>query len=237
MGLMALLLALGIALQHEIPRWRGDGSAAVAAQPVGHLPQPLACPAPGTRIAIIGDSHVAGSRMEPDGIPFGVVFEEALAGQIIVERYGVGGETAAASEQRWRSRDLEGFDWVMLMLGTNDAAPRGWLRNKQPVPLAEFKASLIRQIDHWQSRGHSVVLLAAPPGGSPAIAKRITPYRQAVREVGRVSGVAVLDPAEALATCPADAPALTRDALHMNAAGHLCLGTWLAQQLCPQLPR
>jgi len=233
LGLAAVLAGLGIALRDEVPHWRSGGSDAVATASVGHMPQPLACPNAGTRIAIIGDSHVAGSRMEPDGMPFAGVLEQALAGRITAMRLGVGGETAAGAEQRARSRDLAGFDGIMLMLGTNDAAPRGWLRGKQPVPLTAFRASLTRQIAGWRARGLDVVLLAPPPGGSPAIAARLRPYREAVRDVGRASGVAVLDPADAFVSCPADAPLLIRDALHMNAAGHRCLGQWLAQRLCP----
>ncbi len=233
LGLAALLLGLGIALHDEVPRWHSGGSDAVAAASVGYLLQPLACPAPGTRIAVIGDSHVSGSRMEPGGMPFAAVLEQALAGRITAMRLGVGGETAAVAEQRAPSRDLAGFASVMLMLGTNDAAPRGWVRDKQPVPLTAFRASLTRQIGWWRARGLDVVLLAPPPGGSAAIAARLQPYRHAVRDVGRASGVAVLDPADAFVTCPSDAPLLTRDALHMSAAGHRCLGQWLAQQFCP----
>jgi hypothetical protein len=77
-----------------------------------------------------------------------------------------------------------------------------------------------------------VILLAPPPAGSKAIATRLAPYREAARDVGREMEVAVLDPADAFADCPSAQPVLVRDALHMNEAGHRCLGNWLARRLC-----
>lgn len=235
---IALAVAAGMLgavawLWPELPKWRPGGTASTRASSVAHLPRPLACPAVGSGIAIIGDSHVAGSRMGEDGKPFGAVLESALGVPVRVTLRGAGGATAADGERRWRGRDLADTDLVILAFGTNDAAPRGWLRDKTPVALADFKASLTRQITQWRARGHAVVLLAPPPGGSAAITARLEPYRMANREVGEALGTAVLDPADAFAGCPSAQPVLVRDALHMNARGHHCLGTWLAHQFCP----
>lgn len=169
------------------------------------------------------------------GEPFGQVFAQALGGRVVISLHGVGGHTAAMGEQRWRGRDLPGTDLVILAFGTNDAAPRGWLRDKQPVAIADYTAALSHQIARWSARGQTVVLLAPPPGGSPAITARLQPYRHAARNVGRANALAVLDPADAFASCPASQPVLERDALHMNAAGHRCLGLWLARQFCPAI--
>jgi len=43
----------------------------------------------------------------------------------------------------------------------------------------------------------------------------------------------VLDPADAFTACADSEPLLIRDALHMNAVGHACLGEWLVSQFCP----
>lgn len=107
------------------------------------------------------------------------------------------------------------------------------MRDKTPVHLNDYKASLSRQIVTWRARGHEVALLAPAPGGSAAITRRVAPYRQAAQEVGHRLGVAVFDPADAFASCPTAQPLLARDALHMNAAGHRCHGAWLAHQFCP----
>lgn len=164
---------------------------------------------------------------------FGEVLEQTLARNIAVGRLGIGGQTAMMGEKQWRGRSLPDADLVILAFGTNDAAPRGWMSNKEPVRIADYKASLARQIEARRAAGAGVVLLAPPPGGSAAITQRLVPYRAAAREVGRRLGIAVLDPADAFASCPSAQPVLLRDALHMNSAGHLCLGAWLAQQFCP----
>ena len=229
----ALVLGLTAALWQEIPHWRIGGSRSTASSSVAYLPEKLTCPDDAAAIAVIGDSHVAGSRMESSGAPFGAVLAQRLGRRVKVALYGAGGATAIRGEQRWRERDLPDASLVILAYGTNDAAPRGWLRDKTPVALTEYRASLARQIVGWRTGGRDVVLLAPPPGGSAAITARITPYRRAAHDVGRMLGIAVLDPADAFASCPAAQPVLANDALHMNAAGHQCLGTWLAHKFCP----
>lgn len=234
-ALACAVLTLGAvaALWQEVPQWRVGGTRSLAASSVTHRPGPLACPADGTTIAVIGDSHVAGGRMGGAGAPFAVVLEQALRGRVAVVRRGVGGQTAAMGEATWATRGLPDAGLAIIAYGTNDAAPRGWLRNREPVGPAAFKASLTRQIGGWRASGAQVILLAPPPGGSRAIAARLAPYREATRDVGRATGVTVLDPADGLATCTASEPLLAYDALHMNAGGHQCLGQWLARQLCP----
>lgn len=233
--LLLSLLGLVVAAWADLPHWRVDGTNSTYAASVTHLPGPLPCPGAGAGIAIIGDSHVAGSRMEGGGMPFGEVLERQLLEGVRVMRHGIGGETAASAEQRWQGRDLNEANLVILALGTNDAAPRGWLSDKAPVPLPDYKASLTRQIAGWRARGSEVALLAPPPGGSAAMTARLAPYRKAAREVGIMMNVATFDPADAFTGCTRDQPLLGRDALHMNAAGHRCLGRWLARQFCPVL--
>lgn len=233
LAVVALMLGLLAALWQELPQWRLGGTQSAPASSVAYLVGDLGCPVSGTGIAIIGDSHVAGSRMGEGGAPFGVVLERSLAGRVTVVRYGAGGETALDGEKRWRGRSLLTADVVILSYGTNDAAPRGWTGDKSPVPVDDYKASLNRQITGWRNHGAQVVVLAPPPGGSTAITRRLSPYREAARAVGRSEKVAVLDPADAFASCPSAQPVLVRDALHMNAAGHKCLGSWLADQFCP----
>lgn len=233
-GAVIVLLGVIVALAPEIPHWRISGTRSTPVEAIAGTDIAPGCPRQSARIAIIGDSHVAGSRMGGAGAPFGAVLAKTLAGQVEVERYGIGGATAADGARRWQGRDLPEVGLVILAFGTNDAAPRGWLRSKTPVPTSRFKAVMTQMIEGWRAKGHQVALLAPPPGGSAAITRRLAPYRIAVGELGTSLGVAVLDPAEAFAACSAAQPVLTHDALHMNAAGHKCLGEWLAQRLCPQ---
>lgn len=219
----------------DIPQWQADGTAPVAAASLTRGREQLSCPPPGSRIAIHGDSHVAGTGGGAPVKPFGRVLGTMLAPGVIVRLRGQGGDTALMGERRWPV-EHGSADLVLLAYGTNDAAPRGWLRAKRPVPVPAFAASLQRQIDQWQAAGAKVALLAPPPPGSTAMLRRIAPYRTAAAMLGERNGIAVLDPAEAFAAC-ASAPALLRrDALHMTSAGHRCLGRWLAETLCPAQP-
>lgn len=233
-GYIVVGLSLGLlaVLWNEIPRWRAGGADPVATPSVKWGAELLHCPENRGRIAIFGDSHVTGDRTEQGTMPFGKVLESRLAGGIRVALHGVGGDTAMIGEQRWLGGGAGG-DLVILAYGSNDAAPRGWLRSKRPVGIEAFAGSLQRQINHWRSEGSSVALLAPPPGGSKAIAARMAAYRTAVMSVGKANGVPVMDPADAFAGCGTAAPMLGYDALHMTAAGHACLGEWLASQLCP----
>lgn len=236
---IALLFCLLALVWPEVPAWRQAGANSLPAASVALRKSPLGCPPANAVIALFGDSHVKGSRMTgnaPTGQkPYGKVLERTLGNGAKVTLNGVGGHTAQMGETRWLQSD-QSADLVVIAYGTNDAAPRGFLRSKTAVPVTAFKASLARQITHWHAKSRQVILLAPPPGGSAAINRRLQPYREATREVGAQLNVAVLDPADALASCASAQPLLTHDALHLNPAGHQCLGTWMASQICPREP-
>lgn len=226
------LVALLVFSWRELPRWQFGGAQPVPATSVAWGQDLLSCPQDGSRIAIYGDSHVEGFRGTDGGKPFGKVFEETLGQDVRVNLLGVGGDTAAIGEGRWLGRQ-DGADIVIIAYGTNDAAPRGWLRPTKPVEVEAFKASLEKHIDRRRAEAAMIVLMAPPPPGSRAMLDRIAPYRRAVAELGMARKIAVLDPANALARCSGTGPLLDHDALHMSAAGHQCLGEWLAEQFCP----
>lgn len=228
-----LVIGLGWAGWREMPRWRSTGVVSVPMQAVGHASGQRLCPAAGSRLALRGDSHVAGARMEGPGggLPYGAVLEEELGRGVAVAMHAEGGATAAMGEAAL-ARQPSSQGLVLFAYGSNDAGVRGWLGRKTAVPLAEFRASLHRLIEAARLNGAQVALIAPPPPGSLAMAARLQPYREVVREVGQAAGVAVFDPAIAFAGCPEDEPLLTTDALHLNARGHACLGRWLARELC-----
>jgi len=194
-------------------------------------------PASLQRIAIEGDSNVLtghlprlidGSR--PPG--FGAVLERAGKGQLAVVIRGTGGDTAALGARRWAAASAP-VDLVILVYGTNDADPRGPLSRRRATPLSDYTAAMRGSIRRHRARGTTVLVLGPLAGGSWAIARRLEPYRRAARGVAVAEGAAFLDSHAALAACPADEPLLTRDALHLNARGHACLGRWLAERLIP----
>lgn len=239
-ALICAFVALGALalLWVEIPSWRIGGARSLPASSVAHLQESLTCPSEGEQIAIYGDSHVTGGRMTQfggeSGPAFGRVLEAELGADISVSLRGVGGHTARLGEARWDVRD-SAEETVVIAYGTNDAAPRGWLRSKEPVPVPDYKSALERLASAGAEAGRQVVFLAPPPAGSSAIMQRLRPYRSALRDLGRELKVPVLDPADAFAACEGSQPLLTYDALHMNAAGHRCLGEWLAARFC-QVP-
>lgn len=232
-GLIALVaLAVLVAVfWQEIPAWRSGGTIALAMPTVGGDDAASLCPSPGGTIELRGDSHVAGARMEDKAPAYPQVMQDQLGPRIRILAQGIGGFTAQMAERHWLARGVQG-EAVLLAFGTNDAAPRGWIGGKQSVPIESFKASLVRQIESLRHQGARVGLIAPPPAGSPAMNHRLAPYRAAVAEVGKATGVPVFDPAESLAGCERGHPMLVRDALHLNAAGHRCIGTWLARRIC-----
>lgn len=238
LAIFALVIAL-ILLRDEIPQWGGGGTRSVVMATVDQNSDLLTCPEPGSSIAFHGDSLVAGGRMGEGADPSRDAYVHVLARHfgdgVSVEQRGWGGATAEMGAQRWNNPELSG-DIVVIAFGSNDAAMRGWLSTKEPVPLDDFAASLTRQVQFWRGEGRLVALMPPPPPGSDAMAERLAPYRETVAALGEQLDVAVLDPAGAFAQCEASGPLLTRDALHMNVAGHQCVGEWLVEQFCPTQP-
>lgn len=230
-----VLIAFAILVFHrEVPGWRAGGTTGVTPPFVGFDSGSSLCPEDSQTVELRGDSLVLGMRMgrpEQAGSPYGKLAERELGRGIRVVLNGKGGATAASGAASWMGSKAEG-QIVLLAYGTNDAAVRGWLSDKDSVQLTSFRESLSEHIRDAQIRGAVVALLAPPPVGSPAMADRLQPYRRAVELTGHEEGISVFDPAEAFAACRDQEPLLTMDALHLNSAGHACLGTWLAQRLC-----
>lgn len=204
-----------------------------AAVMVGYNPPGSLCSVDLNLIELRGDSLVIGSRMGGKGRPYGAVLAQQLGGGVQVLLRGRGGATAVDGETMWRQAGVEG-DIVLLAYGTNDAASRGWLTGRRPVALQQFRESLLRHIRQVRASGAQVGLIAPPPVSAPAAMERLQPYRLEVHKIGREAGLTVFDPAEAFAGCRQNEPLLAVDGLHLNTAGHACLGRWLAQALCGQ---
>ena len=208
-------------LRDEAPLWRPRGS---AAWPMPVLPahglQDLALPA-GGRVTCLGDSNTRGNRVTP-GKAWPDLLGARLAGRNGVVNRGRGGATLADA----RPVAARPGDLVILGFGSNDAAQRGWLRpGRQPVPLPDFRAGLAGMAAGYHRAGAKVLVLAPPPPGSEAMARRLTPYREAARGAAIGAGAAFADPAQALAGI---AVPLQHDALHLNEAAHAAIAAWLA---------
>lgn len=180
---------------------------------------------------IIGDSNTSGSRLQVRRSAYPFQLAEMLPPSTSVEVLASGGsrisDAAAPPEDRFEN------SVTIIMMGTNDAAPRGWLKmNEHSTQIAEFREKLTAVARLWAGATDEVVILSPPPAGSPAMRRRIAPYRQAARLAARDAGVPFLDTAIPLATAGSSAM-LQRDGLHLNEAGHRRLATWLAECLMP----
>ena len=211
-------------LSGEVPRWRPGGTAAVAHRSLAPLDPVLpALPADAT-VTCEGDSITArasGSRS--------IGYPETLARLLPTMRivnHGRGGDTAADGWRRWRP--VPGEALVVLMYGTNDAAPRGPIGRRRPVPPKAFIRILTAIAQRHRAAGAQVLILAPPPAGSAAGDARIAPYRQAARLAAARAGVAFRDPAPAFAGLSVP---LRYDALHPGPEALAALAHWLARQI------
>jgi len=231
--LLGLTLATGGVLlaTGEVPMFSSEGVRAKL-----HTPQPPTGSGRFTvpinaRIVCQGDSNTRGAGgntllgPKADVKPFCRWLGEALGGSVAITIRAIGGQTAGEGLAQWQ--DAGSGDFVIVMYGTNDAAPRGWLSGDR-VPPANYAKALTAMIQQHRAQGAEVLVLAPLPAGATGIERRVAPYRAAARAAAVAGGAAFLDPVEAF---PQDAVVLTSDALHLSANGQKLLGQWLAARI------
>lgn len=235
-SVLTLAVMCGLLLfWEEVPAWRWAGTDALPIALVAHDGGTDLCPPPGGTIELRGDSLVIARRMgsEPgENAPaYGKVLESRIGGKRRVLLNGRGGATSLDGAGIGAGTPIRA-DLLILAFGTNDAAPRAFLGKRKPVPVARFEAAIEQQVAAAKSAGSTVALSAPPPTGSAAMNTRIAPYREALERLAVRLDVTLLDPAAAFSSCDARQPLLVRDALHINARGHACIGEWLATEIC-----
>lgn len=220
-----IALGLMVVFSGEIPGWRMGGATLEAHQPLAQVGSyPLKLPRD-PDVVFLGDSNTAGNRIG-DASAFPTIFGKALGGAVAIANFGKGGATTQAAI---RFAEVPAADLTIIMLGTNDAAPRGILSRRAGVPLSEFRSALGGIVRDRTASGGTVLILAPPPGGSRAMAGRLEPYRVVARDVAVAMNVSFLDPAQRLAQAESRSvtPLLGYDALHLTPAAHTILGKWL----------
>lgn len=229
-GLLAAVLTLtgGVAVwTGEVPRWTAGGTRMVLPDLLAAEPAtPIPLPQQGV-ILFVGDSNTAGSKIGGSAFAYPATFAKALPSDRPVMVHAFGGATAADLLQR--PFPEKGVALAFVMLGTNDAATRGWLSDKQRVPVDTYSDNLAALVRHLRKAGARVVILAPPPVGSAAMARRLAPYRIAALEVAKATSSDFRDPAAAYLPNPQD-PYLQYDALHLTPEAQRALGLWLAGQ-------
>ncbi|MHA7820221.1 MAG: SGNH/GDSL hydrolase family protein [Erythrobacter sp.] len=221
-----LLILAGLALiWPERVRWTEGGSAVVAHRqlpPSGSFP--LTLPRDAT-IVIEGDSLVGNRRGVNEGVPWPTRLEKLLEGVEVVNR-GSGESTAERGLVRWQ--EAKCGDLAILLYGANDAGIRGWIRGRSGIGIERYTSALEKIIARHKDCGAMVLVLAPLAPGSSAMEARLSPYRDAAREVALQEGVHFLDPLEAWTDVAAP---LQMDGLHLSDAGREALASFVGRSL------
>lgn len=181
------------------------------------------------RILVIGSSSTAGvGASAPDKAytrRLQVELADRLPGvNVTVVARGVGGETALGAETRMMKEIAATTpDLVVWQIGTNDAARR--------VDIDTFRRYAAEGLSLIGKAGVDVVML--DPQFAPKDEAAYGPYVAAIDALSTASGVPVAHRFAAMrAIAKAGGEAMiTRDNLHMNDAGHACVGAFLAEAL------
>lgn len=215
----------------EIPNLRLGGvliTERSALPRVGQFPIRIA---DGTSIKVLGDSNSTGSRVGGQEYAWPALLQGMLGSFVSIENHAVGGAivqepltNCAESVERVAKPAL-----VVIMFGTNDAAPRRWLGSHRVVSPDKFRTRLEALVEACREDEAPVLLLAAPPAGSPAMDWRVQPYRRIAHEVATSKGAFFIDPAEVLS----GEILLKVDGLHLNRAAQRKLAGLLHQVLKP----
>lgn len=225
-ALLGLVPAALVVLSGEVPAWRAGGTAIGSGPglpPLGDCPIALnQRPA----ILFIGDSNTSGARVGGPSKAWPELLAQRLGGKASIDNAASGGATIADAAAVMGGAGAP--DLVVIMLGTNDAAPRGLLQTKQAIPVSRFREQLLATARSWREAGSQVLVLAPPPAGSRAIERRIRPYRVASREAAAAARVHFLDPLAGLAGMAGSEQVLQYDALHLSGAGQQALAATVA---------
>ena len=229
-GLLAAVLTFtgGVAAwTGEVPCWTSGGTRMVLPTVLATAPDTrIVLPSSGT-ILFVGDSNTAGSRVGGIANAYPAVFRDGLSTGQQVKVHAFGGATTA--DLLARPLPDGPVDLAFVMLGTNDAAPRGWMSSKHPLSLRTYRANLLALIGRLGQKHARIVVLAPPPLGSSAMARRLDPYRVAARDVARETASQFRDTAAAFVSEPG-ADFLQRDAVHLTQEAQHELGLWLFAQ-------
>lgn len=223
---MSSLALVAVLQRDELPQWRIGGSRIVLHEPLPHLgdmPVPLTG---GAVVEFRGDSNL---RVRGNHRAFGFPerVQQAADDRIDVRTVSLGGGGISDALHLPLAGPKPAL--VVLMFGSNDAASRRALADRQPVPLAQYRAGMEAEIHRHQARRARVLVLAPLPAGAQAMDRRIQPYRVAARDAASNAGADFLDPMEAFSAC-GDCVLLGYDALHLVPEAHVRLADWIVQR-------
>jgi acyl-CoA thioesterase-1 len=181
------------------------------------------------RILVVGSSSTAGVGATSPAKAYTKRLEEELerrlAGvEVDVIARGVGGETAVGAEARLaKELGVAKPDLVIWQIGTNDVYRK--------VDIATFRATAEKGLQEVAAAGVDVALL--DPQYVPQDEALYAPYVGALEQLSAATGVPLARRFAAMRALAkaGGAAMISRDRLHMNDAGHACVGAFLAEAL------
>lgn len=210
--LLVVICAIGCAPQRatlkSVPRANGQAS-------------PIAPDKNRIRVACVGDSITFGAGLEDTSTQsYPAQLQKRLGVKYQVANFGHNGATAShGTDKPYTSlpefQDALDFqpNIVIVLLGTNDAAPKNWPRVKDQFE-ADYKA-LIRQFAALPTKPRIIVCMPPPAPGNerePTLGRDAT---LAIQRAGNASNAEIADLQSALS----DGQSLFLDGLHPNEEG------------------
>lgn len=181
------------------------------------------------RILVVGSSSTAGvGATKPDRAyteRLEQELQDRLAGvEVDVIARGVGGETSIGAEARMVKEVAAAKpDLVIWQIGTNDVYRK--------IDLAKFRETAVRGLKDIADAGVDVAML--DPQYVAQDEAMYAPYVGALESISASTGVPLARRYAAMKAIAnaGGAAMISRDRLHMNDAGHACVGSFLAEAL------
>lgn len=181
------------------------------------------------KILVVGSSSTAGVGASSASKAYTERLEQELEDRLarvdveVIAR-GVGGETTIGAEARL-AREIVAAkpDLLIWQLGTNDVYRK--------IDLQSFRATAARGLAEAAAAGVDVAML--DPQYVPQDEALYAPYVGVLEALSAATGVPLArryDAMKAIAKA-GGAAMISRDRLHMNDAGHACVGAFLAEAL------
>jgi len=212
----------------EVPLWTIGGTRLARHEPLPPLGRFPITVAAGSTIRFEGDSDTWGSRIGGPDFAYPAIFAKTANAGLDIRNHGRGGATAPFEPVSYPAETRPALG--VIMFGSNDAASRGILASRTPIPYEDFRSRMVRLIRARQAEGSQVLVLAAPPAGGVAMDRRMAPYRTIAREAAAATGAHFLDPMGAY-TGHLDRVLAQYDALHLNREAQVLMGEWLARHI------
>jgi lysophospholipase L1-like esterase len=206
---------------------------------------------PAIHIALIGDSTVASYEKPPADRPdltgWGQVFGEYFDDRVEVLNFALSGRSSKSflAENRWQPVLDAHPDIVFIQFGHNDQPGKG---DRSTDPDGDFQDNLARYIDESRA-AKAVPVLVTPVArrtfSDGKLTTTLTPYADAMKQVGREKNVPLIDLHDASFgmyerlgdAASADLTASESDRTHFSRKGGLAMARLVARAVPQRVPQ